>query len=355
MCYKCIIVNSKQEQELFLSLPKKLYNKKYLLQDLDTEIKILNKKHILSKNFEIYPYIVLDKNDNVVARCILTYYPNDTSAYLGYFECINDINAFKCLYAQIEDKVKKDSKNNIIGPIDCSFWIKYRFKANHFNHIYTGEPYNLSYYISFWKEVGFKITDNYCSNQLRVPNNNDNNDKYQKRLDNFIKNGGTIRNTSKKSFNKDLLDIYNLLIKLYSKFPGFKYITKDEFIKMFSNLKLVLDFNMVKLAFKDNKLVGFFISIPNYNHLTSNINLINIIKIFQIKKKTSEYVMLYMGVDENNLGLGSALVEIIKNELKNKNSTSIGALIHSGKVSNFYYKNLVIDKYEYVLMKKTFN
>ena len=44
--------------------------------------------------------------------------------------------------------------------------------------------------------------------------------------------------------------------------------------------------------------------------------------------------MLYMGVDEKNLGLGSALVEIIKDELQTKNCTSIGALIHSGKVSN---------------------
>lgn len=352
MCYRCILVNTKQEKELFLSLPKKLYNKKYLSQDLDTEIKILNKEHILSKNFEIYPYIVLDNHKNIVARCILTYYPNDNSAYLGYFECINDINAFKCLYEKIENKVKKDCKNDIIGPIDCSFWIKYRFKTNHFNHIYTGEPYNLSYYTSFWKKVGFNITDNYCSNQLRVPNTNDKNDKYKKRLEDFINNGGIIRTTSKDSFNKDLVDIYYLLIKLYSKFPGFKYIEKNEFVEMFSSLKLVLNFDMIKLAYKDDKLVGFFIAIPNYNNLTSNINLINIFKIFQIKKKTLEYVMLYMGVDEKNLGLGSALVEIIKDELQTKNCTSIGALIHSGKVSNYYYKDLVLDKYEYVLMKK---
>ena len=33
MCYRCILVNTKQEKELFLSLPKKLYNKKYLSQD----------------------------------------------------------------------------------------------------------------------------------------------------------------------------------------------------------------------------------------------------------------------------------------------------------------------------------
>lgn len=31
---------------------------------------------------------------------------------------------------------------------------------------------------------------------------------------------------------------------------------------------------------------------------------------------------------------------------------SIGALIHQGKVTGNYYKKCIIDKYEYVLLKK---
>ena len=61
--------------------------------------------------------------------------------------------------------------------------------------------------------------------------------------------------------------------------------------------------------------------------------------------------MLYMGASPEHLGLGGSFAELAKNYLKEHNCTSIGALIHEGNSSGVFYKNLIEDKYTYVLME----
>ena len=109
--------------------------------------------------------------------------------------------------------------------------------------------------------------------------------------------------------------------------------------------------NLVPNNYFVHKIVAFFINLPNYNNLLNNITLNKLVKIFKIKKNPKEYVLLYMGVDTTALGLGAALAELIKIELCNKKCTSIGALIHKGKVTNNFYNELIDNKYHYVLLE----
>ena len=89
MNYKVIYGKNDLVYTGFLALPGKLYQKDELTQDYDTEYKLLHEKHTLSKYFNITPFVVIDKNSQMpVARCMLTYYPEDDVAYFGFFECI---------------------------------------------------------------------------------------------------------------------------------------------------------------------------------------------------------------------------------------------------------------------------
>ena len=112
---------------------------------------------------------------------------------------------------------------------------------------------------------------------------------------------------------------------------------------------------MIKLAYYNNKMVGFYISIPNYNNLVYNVNIINLIKILKIKKKPKEFVMLYMGVDQEHRGLGKAIVYSIITELMKSKLPSIGALARDGKVTQNYVEELIKDRYEYVLLERKLN
>lgn len=157
---------------------------------------------------------------------------------------------------------------------------------------------------------------------------------------------------TKKNYPYIMEKVYELIMDLYSDFPAFKYIEKEDFMDIFGSYKYILDYDMVKIAFYKEEVVGFFISVPNYANLPYKLNVRNFFKILQIKNKPDEYVMLYMGVDRRHLGLGNALSNVITMELKNKHVPSIGALVRDGKITQSYASELIRDRYEYVLLEK---
>lgn len=348
---KCILVRTEKEKRLFLSLPKKLYQRKECTQDIEAEKSLLNGTHPLSKQVEIYPYIYVNHN-KVVCRCVMTYYKEDDNAYIGFFESLDDFACASAMIKTVSKKAKADGKAALVGPYDVSFWIRYRFKCDHFDSVYTCEPYNKCYYPQMWERMGFQVTDRYYSNQIRVPRKSDQSEKYKLRLQRFLQNGYIIKSPAESNFLQCLEEIYELLTKLYRSFPGYKEITKKQFMELYTPLKKILDYSMVKLVYKDEKLVAFFVSIPNYGNAIYHLDFWNLLKILRIKRKPKEYVLLYMGVDEKHLGIGSALSQLIKEELQEKQATSIGALIHEGKVSGNYYRALYTDQYQYVLYRK---
>ncbi|MGN0395168.1 MAG: hypothetical protein ACI4EF_07385, partial [Coprococcus sp.] len=229
---ECILVKTEKEKRLFLSLPQKLYKRKECTQDIETEKQLLNGTHPLSAQVELYPYIYVE-NDAVICRCILTYYKEDSFAYIGFFESINNQECASAMLQEVSQKAKSDGKQALVGPYDVSFWIKYRFKCNHFDSVYTCEPSNKSYYPKMWERMGFEVTDTYYSNQIRIPQKEDQNEKCKRRLEKFLQAGYVIQSPHKKDFQKCLGEIYELLIQLYRTFPGFKEITKKQFVELY--------------------------------------------------------------------------------------------------------------------------
>ena len=115
MNYEVIYGKNQSVYTDFLALPCKLYQKNDLTQDYDTEYKLLSENHILSKYFKCTPFVVIDKNAQIpVARCMLTYYPEDDVAYFGFFESVDDQKIVDLLLDTISEKAKKDGKVKLV-------------------------------------------------------------------------------------------------------------------------------------------------------------------------------------------------------------------------------------------------
>lgn len=56
-----------------------------------------------------------------VARCMLTYYPEDDVAYFGFFECIGQQEIAEQLLDTVSKKAKKGWKNEIVRSCGCFF------------------------------------------------------------------------------------------------------------------------------------------------------------------------------------------------------------------------------------------
>ena len=343
----------------FLALPKILYDKGKCPQDIKTERQILTGTHVLSDAFKVIPFVAYvkeDENKFVAARALVTYYENDNIAYVGFFESIDDEEVCRKMFDTIFDFAKKDGKKTVTGPVDASFWIRYRFKYGSdrsYDDTYSCEPYNKEYYVKLWEKCGFEISHTYISNFYRKVKNDDISPKLKDRYDRMCQKGYVLRTSSFKSFDQDLVAIHSLITKTYRHFPMFTDIGLKQFRAMFGYLKYVLNYSMVKLLFKDGEAVGFIICVPNFGFDSmGKLTIAKVLRIINKKKKPQEYVILYMGVDAKHLGTGSALAEDIKNELCKNGSTSIGALILEGKVTGLYYSDLFTGKSQYVLLER---
>lgn len=339
--------------EKFISLPKHLYSKNEIMQNENDERSLLNGTHILSHYFSLKAFIVTDESGKCISRCAVTIYPDDKTAFLGLFESADDTAAVKELLSAAEEFAKSSGINRIVGPVDASFWIRYRFKTDKFGNPYTGEPYNLPYYPKLWQECGYRICERYSSNHYIKVENQVDSEKFSSRLAEKLASGYSIENVTKNGFNKALKEVYGMLIELYSSFPAYKRINENEFTGLYSYFGSIIRYNMVKMAYFKNKPVGFFISIPDYGNIVyGKLSIADYIKIFRIRSKPSGYVMLYMGVDAEHRGLGKALAEAIRSELKNEGVPSIGALIRDGNINKDYFSSLIDFEYEYILLEK---
>lgn len=335
----------------FLALPKILYSREDNMENPGEVERLLRGKHPLSGYFTMHKFLVY-KNKKVSGRFVITTYKGDDTAYLGFFECINDKEVAKYLFDKASEYVKNAGYGKIVGPVDASFWIKYRLKINLFeNAPYTGEPYNKDYYLELFQENGFFVCHHYASNIYnRVVSKEP---LYDERYMTFLGKGYEIISPKIQDFDRLIRELYELLTELYSDFPVYKEVSYEDFATVFSDYRYILNMSMVKMAYYEGKAVGFFVSVPDYGNKVYHLkNLKNLWNVFAIKKKPERYIMLYMGVDQKHRGLGKALVGSIMEELRKSGLPSVGALARDGKVTRKYGEEHVEQCCEYVLLEK---
>ena len=350
--YRCLSGLSPQVKKFFLKLPQEIYVLDDSPQDIKTEKAILNGSHVLSKNFSVYPFVVLNEHHEVCCRCLLTYYTNDPIAYLGFFEAKPNKSAVRQLFLHVEQKARRDGKTQIIGPINSSIYIGYRFKTNRFHETYTGEPYNKPYYKEMWLNAGFQVNAKYLSHNLRKVSTSDIDPQMEKIHCRYVERGFEFISPTDDSFKKCMRDVYHVMMESYSGFVGFKKITEYQFLELFSGLKKITNYDMIKLAYKDGKLHAFAIALPNYGKFTKGkLTLLKLLKIMRIKRQPQEYVILYVGADKT-VGLGCAIMHHLRNLLYENQCTSITALIKEGNLTGKVYSDLHTDTFEYELFQK---
>lgn len=338
--------------EEFIYLPKKLYNKKDIVQNENLERELLMGKHCLNKYFKQYKFLML-KGENTIGRCILTIYPEDKIGYIGFFECIEDIQAGKAMLEYIHNIAKTLKLSSIQGPIDSSFWIKYRLKMDMFDGSpYTSEPYNKAYYKEIFFEAGYNICQEYISNKYAKGSIFDKQfDKYREKWKQ-VKEQYKIVTPNKSNFEIYLQDIYTLITNLYSNFPIYKNISKEDFIQMYKEYNKIADFNLVKIVYFEEQPVGFMLGLPDYSNLLYNLNTKNKMKIFFKKIRTKRYVSLYIGVERKHIQLSRYFIYETIRFLWFKNSTIVNALISSQKPNTNYAAQKIIGKNRYCLFEK---
>lgn len=347
------IVQFNQEEsniEDFINLPKKIYSEKINTEDEDKIRDLLTNNHILSIYFKLNKFLIYQKG-NVVGRFVITEYHDDKdTCYLGFFECINDEEVSKFIFDEVNKFAKENNYKKIIGPVDASFWIKYRLKTNLFDKLpYTGEPYNVDYYYDMFINNGYKVIERYTSNIYNKDNSTYSVEDYSEEYNRIIKKGYKIvKPRIIEEFDRSLDDIYYLIRESYSKSPVFKELEKDDFINLFKSYEKIINLNMIRIVYYKDKVVGFCISIPNYGTKIYNSKFLDKISNMWTKNKPKEYIIQYLEDSNEHKGLAKAISYSIAEELKKINTPSINAIVKDDL--NTQHEN--DNQYEYVLLEK---
>lgn len=333
--YECVLLEGKTKREFLKYKPDRILKQ------------ILCGKHPLSRYFIVLPYVVLDRWNNIVARALVTIYHCSEKAYIGYFESENNQEAVQELFDRIESDVKEYGIKRLVGPIDCSIFIGYRFKIGHdTSRKFVGEPSNPDYYPELWYGVGFKDKEVYYSNRLRAPENNDLDAKSIKRLNSSIERGYKFKRMSIISFEREFKGIYRIIKYAYRNFQEYSDLTFKEFKKMFGWFRVIVRYRSVILVYKGKELCGFTLCIPNYSKHKK------LTRIIKERFKPSEYVVMHMGIAKGHRGLGGAMAEECRTMFSREETTSIEALIRRGNTSGAHYRKLIFERYEYKLLEK---
>ncbi len=90
----------------FLRLPMMLYTKKTNTENPKETERFLRGTHVLSTYFTLYKFLVY-KKEEPVGRFVITTYPQDETAYLGFFECVDDLSVAKVLFDKASEYAKE--------------------------------------------------------------------------------------------------------------------------------------------------------------------------------------------------------------------------------------------------------
>lgn len=217
---------------------------------------------------------------------------------------------------------------------------------------FTGEPHNPAYYPKFWQAAGFELKDCYLSNFYPRVSNQTQQRKLAHRFAAFEEAGFDIRSPKKADWEQNSLEVFDLLNRLYSDFPVYRSISPSQFAAIFKKYQYVLDFSMVRLVYKNGKLAGFLICMPDYGSLVfQNLHPLNLVRLLCKRHRARRYIILYLGVDQTYLGLGSALAYTIFQQARKRRAAAVGALIHQKAVTRYYAADLQGKKHEYGLFE----
>ena len=108
------------ELDDFLALPKQIYQPDHLMQSEEEELALIEGSHPLSSDLDTYAYVGYEDSQPCI-RGLLTFYPDDEAAYLGFFESINDKQIASAFIEHLAGFARSLGASKIIGPVQASF------------------------------------------------------------------------------------------------------------------------------------------------------------------------------------------------------------------------------------------
>ncbi|MGE9516142.1 MAG: GNAT family N-acetyltransferase [Solitalea-like symbiont of Tyrophagus putrescentiae] len=324
-----IEVTNKREEKLFLDVVKLIYKDcPEYIRPLDISIEnIFNENNIFYRNDHSKRWILLNNKGQVIGR--IAAFINEAinngkkTLAFGFFECIDSQEAANILFNKVIDFASTINAEIIEGPVNYgpthAFW---GLLTEGFDKSPSFEvTYNPKYYINLFDSFGFKVKYHQFTKMHYLDSDNlpDRVNRIADRV--RAKEGFSIKTFNINQFTqfaKYAVDIYN---DAWKDNVNFIPATIETFLRVFKNIKQILDEKLILFAFYNGEPISLLVCIPDPNAIMKDfngkLNFINKIRFILKKNLISKVRVLALAHKSKykNRGFEAVLFQTLSNYL----------------------------------------
>ncbi|MEA5465580.1 hypothetical protein [Leptothoe sp. PORK10 BA2] len=217
---------------------------------------------------------------------------------IGFFECINNIEIGQALLEEATRWLQQQGMTHARGPIDLSTHNNCCFLVDGFDSDpMLMMPYNPQYYLDIMAAHGWhKAKDAYAYD---LPLDHPLPDTFERGYKIAQKAGITFRSIQTKgdAFEQDCRHIYELFTTAFAHNWSSSARTEAEFMVEARELQTLVDTDIFVIAEdpkkeSDNKMVGFFMALPDYNialkQVKGKLNIFGILKFLWYRRRIDQ-------------------------------------------------------------------
>jgi GNAT superfamily N-acetyltransferase len=267
------------QQKAFLDFPWKIYKDDPLwIPQIRMEqsglvgFKLLGHKDPFYEHNEGQAFIAVD-GKNVLGRICAIWNRghidryNDGVGFLGFFDCIDDIEVARQLFDAAADYLKQRNCTVLRGPVNPSLNHTLGLLIDGFN----SSPmfmmtYNSQYYEKLFEENGFKKSQDLYAYWGEIGMLPKINEKLQPICDQIKeRTGAKLRSVDVKNFQRDVEQFLHIYNRALTNTWGFVPMSLKEVKEMAFYLKYLIVPELTVAVELDGKMVGASFALPDYN------------------------------------------------------------------------------------------
>lgn len=235
---------------------------------------------------------------------------------IGFFDSINDQVAADMLFDVAKHWLLQKGMEAMDGPINCGerdrWW---GLLVEGFTPPVYGMNYNPPYYKDLFENYGFRKFYNQICFAMKVQQKPQ--PKFYERHALIAKNPDVhARHINKNQLEKFATDFTTVYNKAWAGHGGVKTIKKEMVVKMFRQMKPVMDEKVIWFVYEKDEPIGIWVNLPDLNewfkHLNGKFNLFAKLKFLWIRltKKCRKFTGIVFGIvpEWQGKGLDSYLI-----------------------------------------------
>jgi hypothetical protein len=264
--------NNLSDQKKFIQFPFDLYkSNRYWVPQMRAETKyIMDRSSYPFYQHSEADFFIAVEREKVLGRIAAisnnrsNQANNTNTAFFYFFECINDSDVSNALFQRVFDWAAERGHDQVYGPKGLLQGDGIGLLVDGFEHIPAmGIAYNFPYYDELIKKAGFQKKYDYFSGFLDTKTGLSEKvirvaEKVKKRSGFWVKEFKTKDELLRIA--PELRLVYNAA---FEGSEGFSPITEDEIFIIAKRMLAIADPRLIKLVYKDEKIIGFLFSYPN--------------------------------------------------------------------------------------------